>query len=184
MQVASTSDPIVVRTKFWSRFRARSFCTGRAWRRCSTDHRAPPHNSQAGPGYGRAPPWRCTFAPAHTSSSGTHVWHRRRSHVFMSHLVWSMRSAYPRMGGSALAIISQGLDATARRRAVEALANDMLDMLQADAVLVIDDYHAASRNPEIHDIVSSGRHHAAPDAPCPVHAQAPALSAIPLARQR
>ena len=109
---------------------------------------------QAGPGYGKS-----TAVALHLcSSSHQFFWYSTSGtdadpHVFMSHLVWSMRSAYPRMGGSALAIISQGLDATARRRAVEALANDMLDMLQADAVLVIDDYHAASRNPEIHDIV-------------------------------
>lgn len=155
MQVASTSDPIVVRTKFLVPLPRKKLLHRprvAALLDQITAHRLT--IVQAGPGYGKS-----TAVALHLcSSSHQFFWYSTSGtdadpHVFMSHLVWSMRSAYPRMGGSALAIISQGLDATARRRAVEALANDMLDMLQADAVLVIDDYHAASRNPEIHDIV-------------------------------
>ena len=141
--MASTSDPIVVRTKFLVPLPRKKLLHRprvAALLDQITAHRLT--IVQAGPGYGKS-----TAVALHLcSSSHQFFWYSTSGtdadpHVFMSHLVWSMRSAYPRMGGSALAIISQGLDATARRRAVEALANDMLNM-QADAVLVIDDYAA------------------------------------------
>lgn len=109
---------------------------------------------QAGPGYGKS----TSVAKYLSGRPEPLFWYSASGsdadpHVFMMHLIWSMRAACPELGDSALSIIDESRDQRARRRAVESLANDMLDMLAGDAVLVIDDYQSAARNPEIDDII-------------------------------
>lgn len=152
---APAADPIVVRTKFivplprkklLSRPRLAGLLAGVFSHRLVV--------VQAGPGYGKS-----TSVALYLSGRDEPLfWYSASGsdadpHVFMTHLIWSMRPAYPQLGDAALSIISESRDQSARRRAVESLANDMLDMLSGDAVLVIDDYHSAARNSEIDDII-------------------------------
>lgn len=61
--------------------------------------------------------------------------------VFLLHLIYAFRTAYPKLGERALALLSQeGGAVRLWAPAVDNLANDLLDALSEETVLVLDDY--------------------------------------------
>lgn len=72
--------------------------------------------------------------------------------LFLLHVIYALRTAYPSCGERALSLLErEGGAATFWVQAVDALANDLLDHLKADTALVLDDYHLVDR-PEINAI--------------------------------
>jgi ATP/maltotriose-dependent transcriptional regulator MalT/DNA-binding SARP family transcriptional activator len=73
--------------------------------------------------------------------------------LFLLHVVWAIRGTLPHCGTRALSLLDrEGGVATLWAPAVDALANDLLDHLERDAVLVLDDYHLADR-PQVQAIL-------------------------------
>ncbi|MFA7634967.1 MAG: BTAD domain-containing putative transcriptional regulator [Bacillota bacterium] len=109
---------------------------------------------QAGPGYGKSTALAAYLAgnrapAAWYSVSGEDA----DSNIFIAHLIWSLRSLCPSIGGRSLAILEERYDHLARNDAIDLLANDILDMIAGDFVIVIDDYHLVGGNPEVSELV-------------------------------
>ena len=111
---------------------------------------------QAGPGYGKS-----TVLAVHLSRANVpSFWYCVNSadtdpRVFVTHLIWCLRSAYPTMGSNSLALLEENYSPYARRQAVDLLSNDLLDQVVGDIAIVIDDYHAVIKSPEVNEIVES-----------------------------
>ena len=111
---------------------------------------------QAGPGYGKS-----TVLAVHLSRAGVpSFWYSVNSadtdpRVFITHLIWSLRAAYPTVGSESLSLLEENYGPAARRQAVDLLSNDLLDQIIGDVAIVIDDYHAVAKSPEVSEIVEN-----------------------------
>jgi ATP/maltotriose-dependent transcriptional regulator MalT len=111
---------------------------------------------QAGPGYGKS-----TVLAVHLSGANIpSFWYCVNGAdtdplVFITHLIWSLRSAYPTMGSRALSLLEEDYSPSARRQAVDLLGNDLIDQIVEDFAIVIDDYHAVAKSPEVNEIVEN-----------------------------
>lgn len=73
--------------------------------------------------------------------------------VFLLHLIHAFRPAYPTVGDRALALLGEeGGAVRLWAPAVDALANDLLDTLATETVLVLDDYCMVNHQPEVNAI--------------------------------
>jgi ATP/maltotriose-dependent transcriptional regulator MalT len=116
-------------------------------------------------GYGKT-----TAIASYLSQSGLpHFWYNLSDSdadplIFVLHLIHAFRAAHPTVGERALTLLAQEGGATRLwAPAVDALANDLLDVLSTDAetVLVLDDYCLVN-HPEINAIVERFIEHAPP----------------------
>jgi len=111
---------------------------------------------QAGPGYGKS-----TVLAVHLSRAGVpSFWYSVNSadtdpRVFITHLIWSLRAAYPTMGSESLSLLEESYGPIARRQAVDLLSNDLLDQITGDIAVVIDDYHAVAKSSEVGEMVEN-----------------------------
>ncbi|MFN4218009.1 MAG: BTAD domain-containing putative transcriptional regulator [Candidatus Bipolaricaulia bacterium] len=72
--------------------------------------------------------------------------------VFLVHVIYALRMTYPNCGERALSLLEQeGGAAKLWAPAVDALTNELLDLLEEEMLLVLDDYHVVDR-PEVNAI--------------------------------
>ncbi len=111
---------------------------------------------QAGPGYGKS-----TVLAVHLSRANIpSFWYCVNGadtdpRVFIAHLIWSLRSAYPTIGSRALSLLEEDYSPSARRQALDFLGNDLIDQIVEDFAIVIDDYHAVAKSSEVNEIVEN-----------------------------
>jgi len=109
---------------------------------------------QAGPGYGKSTALASYLAQNRTPAAWYSVSGEDADpNVFMAHLIWSLRALWPAIGGRSLSMLEERYDVVVRRDAIDLLANDILDMIDDDSVMVIDDYHLVGGNPEVNELV-------------------------------
>ncbi|MDI7246175.1 MAG: BTAD domain-containing putative transcriptional regulator [Bacillota bacterium] len=109
---------------------------------------------QAGPGYGKSTSLAVYLKDHHVPSFWYTVGETDSDpHAFVVHLVWAIRTVRPAVGGRALDILGAEHDRSAWLGAVDSLANDILDEVGDESVLVIDDYHLAAKAPSVNEIV-------------------------------
>lgn len=67
--------------------------------------------------------------------------------IFLLHIIYAFRASFEGIGERALAYLSQEGGAVSHwTSAVDSLANDLLDVLSMETVLVLDDYHVADKS--------------------------------------
>jgi len=59
------------------------------------------------------------------------------------------------VGSESLSLLEENYGPAARRQAVDLLSNDLLDQIIGDVAIVIDDYHAVAKSPEVSEIVEN-----------------------------
>ncbi len=109
---------------------------------------------QAGPGYGKSTGLAVYLKDHHVPAFWYTVGEMDSDpHAFVLHLVWAIRTVYPAVGGRALDLLEADHDRSAWLAAVDSLSNDVLDEVGDESVLVIDDYHLASKASGVNEIV-------------------------------